>query len=707
MGHVTSYGFTATVQIAKVSDPGGTTSEYVYDLKDRLIQVRRGGTLKEEYRYDKADNLIEKRDSKGKPLLTFEIGPHNLKAVRHLSSGEIHRFAYDKGGRFAELATKESRVRFGYDIFGNRTVDERDGLGVKHEFLGPRQLVSSTVLDRFTVNYRRLPDGTVVITDPGGGQHSVRLLGVGMVLRTMSNGSSELTRFDAAGRCLLKATTRHRSFATPWTRAYSYSGEGDLLQVEDSMNGTIRYEYDAAHRLRGEVKGKATQSYRYDAAGNLLEQPGLSGVTLTEDNRLRTANRDEFEYDDRHHIAARRGANGETRYYYDSRDMLVRCESPHGEWRAQYDPLGRRTSKFFGAKKVDFYWDTERLAAEVNEDGRVRTYIYADAFAMTPLLFMEYRNVDAEPSSGSRYVLFSNHIGAPIRIEDEQGNVAWSASLDPYGRARISEGAKIEMPLRFPGHYFDAETGLHYNRFRYYSPELGRYLQSDPIGIAGGLNLYAYTLNPLRWVDVRGLAGPPCETLWPDEPPAPYPGSEDGTESEGTGASAGGPKLAAVRLGDAERTVESALAKANWWKGEAPAVFQVATHEDGSVSVGLAGGVKKVQYAIDTVDLPPNYRIGPADAGLPPLATQPTFPDGTPFKGNSTSCAEPRLVAQTDKNPSPIVEQGRPVWRGDPAKNRYAVTNPDGSLDPTRMVPCPSCEQRGDTKYVIQQRFPW
>jgi YD repeat-containing protein len=278
MGHVTSYSYTPTVQIAKVSDPGGTTSEYVYDLKDRLVQVRRGGTLKEEYRYDKADNLIEKLDSKGKPLLTFEIGPHNLKAVRHLSSGEIHRFAYDKHGRFAELATKESRVRFDYDIFGNRTLDERDGLGVKHEFLGPRQLSSSTVLDRFTVNYRRLPDGTILITDPGGGQHSVRLLGGGLVLRTMSNGSSELTRFDAAGRCLLKATIRHRSFATPWTRAYSYSGEGEMLQVEDSVNGTIRYEYDAAHRLRREVNGKATESYGCDAAGNLLEQPVLSGV---------------------------------------------------------------------------------------------------------------------------------------------------------------------------------------------------------------------------------------------------------------------------------------------------------------------------------------------------------------------------------------------------------------------------------------------
>jgi RHS repeat-associated protein len=69
----------------------------------------------------------------------------------------------------------------------------------------------------------------------------------------------------------------------------------------------------------------------------------------------------------------------------------------------------------------------------------------------------------------------------------------------------VEGGHDFHQPLRFPGHYFDAETGLHCNRFRYYSPELGRYLESDPDGILGGLNLYAYTANPLREVDVRGL----------------------------------------------------------------------------------------------------------------------------------------------------------------------------------------------------------
>src|SRR5262245_13577438 len=123
---------------------------------------------------------------------------------------------------------------------------------------------------------------------------------------------------------------------------------------------------------------------------------------------------------------------------------------------------------------------------------------------MAPIMFVEYENIDADPASGKRYFIFSDHLGSPVLVEDDNGKVVWQARLDPYGTAHIRGKDAIEMPLRFPGHYFDSETGLHYNRFRYYSPELGRYLQSDPLDVEGSLNLYAYTGNPLKQVDVRG-----------------------------------------------------------------------------------------------------------------------------------------------------------------------------------------------------------
>jgi RHS repeat-associated protein len=89
-------------------------------------------------------------------------------------------------------------------------------------------------------------------------------------------------------------------------------------------------------------------------------------------------------------------------------------------------------------------------------------------------------------------------------VLDDAAKTVWRARIDPYGTAHVDIGADFHQPLRWPGHYLDAETGLHDNRFRTYSPELGRYLQCDPSGTEGGINLYAYTDNPLRAVDLRG-----------------------------------------------------------------------------------------------------------------------------------------------------------------------------------------------------------
>jgi RHS repeat-associated protein len=147
------------------------------------------------------------------------------------------------------------------------------------------------------------------------------------------------------------------------------------------------------------------------------------------------------------------------------------------------------------------------LAAEVRHDSSFRVYVYEDNVALVPFMFVEYTGLDAEPASGKRYYIFTNQIGVPIRVEDDAGRSCWSARIDPYGCAQIARDSRLEMPLRFPGHYHDPETGLHYNRFRYFSPELGRYLQSDPAGLEGGINLYAYPTDPLTDADIDGLMG--------------------------------------------------------------------------------------------------------------------------------------------------------------------------------------------------------
>jgi RHS repeat-associated protein len=279
-----------------------------------------------------------------------------------------------------------------------------------------------------------------------------------------------------------------------------------LLAVTDKQRGTTRYRHDAAHRVAEEVLPDGSRRlFAYDAAGNLVRQSGLAEVQMDSGNRLRSANGDRFGYDDRDHLSTRQGPSGTTRYEYNALDMLVRCEIDGQPWKACYDGYGRRISKTWQGCTTSFYWDNSRLAAEVKNDGVVRLYLYMDEVALSPFMFVEYGSLDAEPRSGQRYFVFSNQVNAPIRVENGAGRAVWTAQIDPYGHALVNPGSTLELSLRFPGHYHDAETCLHDNRFRAYSPELGRYLQSDPLGIRGGINLYAYSHEPLTEVDLDGL----------------------------------------------------------------------------------------------------------------------------------------------------------------------------------------------------------
>ena len=104
--------------------------------------------------------------------------------------------------------------------------------------------------------------------------------------------------------------------------------------------------------------------------------------------------------------------------------------------------------------------------------------------------------------------MVSDHLGTPLELHDGAGRTVWGAQLDSYGQARQGVGKASDCPFRYQGQYEDAETGLYYNRFRYYSPQEGMYISQDPIGLAGGrLDIYSYVDKPNLWTDALGLVG--------------------------------------------------------------------------------------------------------------------------------------------------------------------------------------------------------
>ncbi len=193
--------------------------------------------------------------------------------------------------------------------------------------------------------------------------------------------------------------------------------------------------------------------------------------------------------------------------------LVVRVEWRDGEgrsarpdWTARYDGLGRRVSFGAAGQQTELWWDGLRVSAERSPLGEIRVYHYLAADSLIAYAFTDYPSLDTDPAAGRTYQVYTDPSGLPLCIEDEGGQIVWWATrVDLFGEIEVHPGATVEYQLRWPGHRFDPELGLHYNLHRDYDPRLARYLQPDPIGQAGGINVYAYASNPLRDVDVLGL----------------------------------------------------------------------------------------------------------------------------------------------------------------------------------------------------------
>lgn len=200
--------------------------------------------------------------------------------------------------------------------------------------------------------------------------------------------------------------------------------------------------------------------------------------------------------------------------------MLGSVVTPEGKTVTfEYDALGRRTAKTSGGTTRQFCWDgnvllhewsipkNERPKLVTDEMGResydrqetfsdIVTWVY-DGMSFTPT---------AKVTESEQYTIVRDYLGTPTQAYDSKGNLVWKMLLDVYGNAKESAGEKCFIPFRYQGQYFDNETELCYNRFRYYSPDEGMYISQDPIGLAGGNpTLYGYVFDTNIQIDPFGL----------------------------------------------------------------------------------------------------------------------------------------------------------------------------------------------------------
>ncbi|NJD05056.1 MAG: hypothetical protein FIA97_00980 [Methylococcaceae bacterium] len=159
------------------------------------------------------------------------------------------------------------------------------------------------------------------------------------------------------------------------------------------------------------------------------------------------------------------------------------------------------------------------MVQEIREDGfqtSVRTWVYdpASGGGYTPIACLDQGlGENGAPGPAIVYQVHTDHLGTPQELTDSQGKIAWSARYTAWGKRLgpvIGDYGNLtrsttDCHLRYPGQYEDEETGLHYNTFRYYDPDIGRIVSQDPIGILGGFNIFNYAPNSSRWIDPLGL----------------------------------------------------------------------------------------------------------------------------------------------------------------------------------------------------------
>jgi len=287
--------------------------------------------------------------------------------------------------------------------------------------------------------------------------------------------------------------------------SYSYDAVGNVTGVASSRTGNTAYTYDALDRLTGVSSPGFNAAYTYDAAGNRLS---AGGVSYSYDAGGRLVSRSDgvaYAYDAAGNLAGKTQGGQTTSYTWDGENRLARIDYPDGGHSAYaYDDFGRRISKRTPDGATTYYvYLGLNLAQELDGAGAVMASYTYDGLDRPVTMWRE----------GQTYTYLLDRLGSVVGLADASGAVVTTYRYDPWGNLIDSTGT-VANPLRFTAREWDEESGLYFYRARYYDPQAGRFISRDPVGVQGGLNLYAFAHNrPVARGDPLGL-DPDYDATW-------------------------------------------------------------------------------------------------------------------------------------------------------------------------------------------------
>ncbi|MCT8946722.1 RHS repeat protein [Pseudomonas iridis] len=537
LGRITRFEYDDDLHlVSRRINPDGTRVQYRYDHAQLLlteIENESGekyrldytptGLIRQEtgfdgrrtaYAYDLNGNLLEKTEfgDDGSVLVThYERDAAGRLLVKTLPDGGKVIYQYDRLGRLTGVDDGQKHpLAFEYDL-QDRLITEHQGWGtLRYAYDACGQLKRMRLPDNSKLDYQYAKGGALTAIHLNGAPLTQHVYQSGREQQRQQGLLLSEYAYDDQGRLLAHAVGhQHDSL---YRRDYAYSANGNLEHIADTRHGQRTYGYDALDRLIRvrHSRDELPESFAHDPVGNLLMQE-RPGPTHIKGNRLLMQGDRHYDYDAFGNLIRERRGTAQklvTEYRYDCQHRLIGLTRPDGKTATyQYDAFGRRISKTVDGEKTEFFWQGDQLVAESSKTQH-RSYVYEPG-TFRPLALLDGKG----PKKACPFYYQLDHLGTPQELTDYSGEIVWSAQYDAYGKvAAITLAGEeyLDQPLRFQGQYFDGESGLHYNRHRYYDPRLGRYLTPDPIKLAGGLNQYQYVPNPTGWVDPLGLACTPC-----------------------------------------------------------------------------------------------------------------------------------------------------------------------------------------------------
>ncbi|QFG21462.1 RHS repeat protein [Actinomadura sp. WMMB 499] len=535
-----TFGHDGELRLVRVGTPEGRTWTYEHDAAGRLRAETDFDGRVIRYGHDAAGRLVSRTNGAGQET-TFVRGTSGIMLEKH-AGDQVTTFGYDDMGRLVraagggiELALERDRAgRVVAEVCnGARVAVARDGAGRTVGRTTPTGVRSTWAYDVLGLATRfdstGLRTGTLRFSRDELGRETERRIGPGAVLAQQWDADGRLSTQTIWGAPGPADQGRARLLQH---RAYGYGADGTLTTVADRLGGNRAYDLDSRGRVTAVRAQGWTERYAYDGMDNVTagEWPagddGTAGPREVTGTLLHRAGRVRFEYDGQGRLVLREhvtlsGTRRRWRFRWDAEDRLTSAEVPDGSrWHYHYDPLGRRIGKqHVGAdggvnESYAFAWEGPNLVEQVHRvrpAGQDAFTVRATSWEYEPGTYRPLAQTDRTAAPGSQewvderfHAIVGDLLGSPTELVAPDGTVTWHRRSTLWGTDQ--SGGTAPCPFRFPGQYFDAETGLHYNYNRYYDPGTGRYTSPDPQGLEPQLNPHAYVRNPTLLTDPLGLA---------------------------------------------------------------------------------------------------------------------------------------------------------------------------------------------------------